>query len=39
MVAIDPNNRQKALDIIKEALKLAAPKEEPVTPKPEMVFE
>ena len=39
MVAIDPNNREKALDIIKEALKLAAPKEEPVTPKPEMVFD
>jgi small GTP-binding protein len=39
MVAIDPNNREKALDIIKEALKLSAPKEEPVAPKPEMVFD
>ena len=39
MVAIDPNNREKALDIIKEALKLAAPKEEAPTPKPEMVFD
>ncbi|MFW9934000.1 MAG: ADP-ribosylation factor-like protein [Promethearchaeota archaeon] len=39
MVAIDPNNREKALEIIKEALKLSAPKEEPVAPKPEMVFE
>ncbi|MFX0168721.1 MAG: ADP-ribosylation factor-like protein [Candidatus Hodarchaeota archaeon] len=39
MVAIDPNNREKALDIIKEALKLAAPRLEPVTPKPEMVFD
>jgi small GTP-binding protein len=39
MVAIDPNNREKALDIIKEALKLAAPKEELVAPKPDMVFE
>ena len=38
MVAIDPNNRQKALDIINEALKLAAPKEEVVAPKPEMTF-
>jgi small GTP-binding protein len=39
MVAIDPNNREKALEIIKEALKLAVPKEEPIAPKPEMVFE
>ncbi|MFX1319654.1 MAG: ADP-ribosylation factor-like protein [Promethearchaeota archaeon] len=39
MVAIDPNNREKALDIIKEALKLSAPREEPVTAKPEMVFD
>lgn len=39
MVAIDPNNREKALEIIKEALKLAVPKEELVAPKPEMVFE
>ncbi len=39
MVAIDPNNREKALDIIKEALKLSAPKEELVAPKPEMVFD
>jgi small GTP-binding protein len=39
MVAIDPNNREKALDIIKEALKLAAPKEEAPPPKPEMVFD
>jgi small GTP-binding protein len=38
MVAIDPNNREKALDIIKEALKLTAPKEEVVAPKPEMTF-
>ncbi len=38
MVAIDPNNRQKALDIINEALKLTAPKEEVVAPKPEMTF-
>lgn len=39
MVAIDPDNREKALDIIKEALKMSAPKEEPVAPKPEMVFD
>lgn len=38
MVAIDPNNREKALDIIKEALKLTAPKEEVVAPKPVMDF-
>ncbi|MDO8123831.1 MAG: ADP-ribosylation factor-like protein [Candidatus Hermodarchaeota archaeon] len=38
MVAIDPNNREKALDIINEALKLAAPKEEIVVPKPVMDF-
>ncbi|MFX0077770.1 MAG: ADP-ribosylation factor-like protein [Candidatus Hermodarchaeota archaeon] len=38
MVAIDPNNREKALDIIKEALKLTAPKEEIVAPKPVMDF-
>jgi small GTP-binding protein len=39
MVAIDPSNQQKALDIIKEALRLIAPKEEPPAAKPEMVFE
>ncbi|MFX1299316.1 MAG: ADP-ribosylation factor-like protein [Promethearchaeota archaeon] len=38
MVAIDPNNREKALDIINEALKLTAPKEEIVAPKPIMDF-
>jgi small GTP-binding protein len=38
MVAIDPTNRQKALDIIKEALRMGLP-EEPVTrPKPDMTF-
>jgi small GTP-binding protein len=39
MVAIDPNNQQKALAIIKEALKLMSPKEEVTAPKPEMVFD
>ncbi len=38
MVAIDPTNREKALEIIKEALKMSAP-EKPVSPvKPEMSF-
>ncbi len=38
MVAIDPTNREKALEIIKEALKMSAP-EKPVSPvKPEMTF-
>jgi small GTP-binding protein len=38
MVAIDPTNREKALEIIKEALRMSAP-EKPVTPvKPEMTF-
>ena len=38
MIAIDPTNREKALDIISEALKMIAPPEEVVAPKPEMTF-
>jgi len=39
MVAIDPTNRQKALDIIKEALAMGVPKEAAVAPPPEMTFD
>lgn len=37
MVAIDPNNREKALEIITEALKMIAPDEKPHE-EPEMTF-
>lgn len=38
MVAIDPTNRQKALDIIRDALTMQIPKEAAPLPKPEMTF-
>lgn len=38
MIAIDPTNRQKALDIIKEALAMGVPKQAAPLPTPEMTF-
>jgi small GTP-binding protein len=38
MVAIDPTNRQNALDIIKEALTMNVPKQAPPPATPEMTF-
>jgi len=38
MVAIDPNNRQKALNILREALQRSVPKAPPPIEKPEMTF-